>query len=104
MTALPHFIPSIALFLLPLLAQAEPVSPAVEGSFIEVVNKTKTPLDIVQGKWTTVVLPGASLRVEDTKNPPLTIATKTRGAAIRFVTLSHARGCKAQTCLLITGE
>lgn len=104
MTARPHFILCITLLLLPLLVQAAPVSTAVEGPFVEVVNNTKTPLNIFQGTWTTLVLPGESLRVKDAKDRALTIATKTREAAIRFVTLTYARGCEAQTCLLITGE
>ncbi|WP_130908743.1 hypothetical protein [Pseudomonas antarctica] len=74
----------------------------VERTFIEVVNNT--PRDIIQGKWITVVLPGASLQVEDPKKRLLTIATKTPDAAIRFVTFTYAKGCKAQACLLMTGE
>ena len=104
MTVAPHFIACMALPLLPIAVQAAPNVAPVEHPLIEVVNKTKTPLDIIQGKWITVVLPGQSQQVEDSKTQPLTIATKTRDAAIRFVTLSYAKGCKAQTCLLISGE
>lgn len=104
MTAAPFFIACTFLSLLSLATQAAPDVGPTKRPHLEVVNKTKTPLDIIRGQWTTVVLPGESLQVEDAKTHPLTIATKTREAAIRFVTLSYAKGCKAQTCLLITGE
>lgn len=104
MTVASHLMACMALSLLPMAAQAAADIAPVEHPLIEVVNKTKTPLDIIQGKWITVVLPGESQQVEDSKTRPLTIATKTREAAIRFVTLSYAKGCKAQACLLITGE
>ncbi|MBD8091507.1 hypothetical protein IFT48_16045 [Pseudomonas fluorescens] len=104
MTVASRLITCVALSLLPMAAQAAPKLAPAAPPLIEVVNKTKTPLDIIQGKWITVVLPGESQQVEDSKTRPLTIATKTREAAIRFVTLSYAKGCKAATCLLITGE
>ncbi|KNH30359.1 MULTISPECIES: hypothetical protein [Gammaproteobacteria] len=71
---------------------------------LEIKNKTSFPLQVFQGQWRRVVLPGDRLQTQDYKNATITISTSTPDAAIRFVTLSNAKGCKAQTCMLITGN
>ena len=71
---------------------------------VEIVNKTQHPLNVYKGRFNTVVLPDEKLQTEDFKTSTITIATSTPKAAIRFVTLSHAKGCQAATCVLITGE
>lgn len=71
---------------------------------LEIKNKTGFPLHVFQGQWRGVVLPGDRFQTQDYKNSTVTISTSTPEAAIKFVTLSNAKGCKAQTCVLITGN
>lgn len=71
---------------------------------LEISNKTSFPLYVFQNEWRKVVLPGERIQTNDYKESAVTVATSTPEAAIKFVTLSHAKGCKAQTCVLITGN
>ncbi|WP_307343240.1 hypothetical protein [Pseudomonas lini] len=71
---------------------------------LEIKNKTSFPLQVFQEQWRRVVLPDKSLQTQDYNNATITITTTTPDAAIKFITLSNAKGCKAQTCVLITGN
>ncbi len=71
---------------------------------MEIRNKTSYPINVFQGKWKGVVLPDDRFQTRDYKDAAVTISTSTPDATIRFITLSNAKGCKAQTCVLITGD
>ncbi|MNF98499.1 hypothetical protein D3C84_813570 [compost metagenome] len=71
---------------------------------IEIRNKTSHPINIFQGKWKGVVLPDERFQAKDFQTATVTISTSTPEAAIRFVSLSSGKGCKAHTCVLITGN
>ena len=71
---------------------------------LEITNKTSYPLNVFQGQWKATVLPDARVQAKDYKNATITISTSTPDATIKFVSLSSAKGCKAQTCVLITGN
>ncbi|WP_339448006.1 hypothetical protein [Pseudomonas sp. EA_5y_Pfl2_R50] len=91
----------MALLLAPLsLATAKDTAP-VE---LEITNKTGFPIYVFQGKWRGVVLPGEHFQAKDYKSSALTVSTSTPEAGFKFVTLSQAKGCKAQTCILIDGN
>jgi hypothetical protein len=85
----------------PLALSAAPLD---TNANIEIKNKTSFPLQVFQGQWRGVVLPDKSFQTQDYNNATITISTSTPDAAIKFVTLSNAKGCKAQTCVLITGN
>ncbi|MDQ3201095.1 MAG: hypothetical protein M3Q94_02825 [Pseudomonadota bacterium] len=71
---------------------------------LEIRNKTGNPLNVFQGKWKGVVLPDDRFQTKDYRNAAVTISTSSPDAGIKFITLSNAKGCKAQTCVLITGN
>ncbi|WP_339544833.1 hypothetical protein [Pseudomonas sp. RA_35y_Pfl2_P32] len=71
---------------------------------LEIRNKTSYPLNIFQGKWKGVVLPGDRFQAKDYEAATVTISTSTPEAGIKFVSLSKSKGCHAQTCVLITGN
>ncbi|NWC94147.1 MULTISPECIES: hypothetical protein [unclassified Pseudomonas] len=99
-----HLTLALAFTLLSSVGQAAPTHDATEKAAVEIVNNTEHPLNVFQGKTTVVVQPKERLQAEGFTTAPLTITTKTPEAAIRFVTLSNARGCSAPLCLLITGK
>ena len=71
---------------------------------LEILNKTSYPLNVFQGKKKAVVSPDDRFQATDYKNATITISTSDPEAAIRFISLSNTKGCKAQTCVLITGK
>ncbi|MBK5526368.1 hypothetical protein JFT91_07065 [Pseudomonas sp. TH08] len=93
----------MALLLAP-LSLATAASEAVNPIELEVRNKTSFPIYVFQGKWRAVVLPEDRFQAKDYKASALTISTSTPEAGFKFVTLSQEKGCKAQTCILITGN
>lgn len=93
----------LALILAPLsIASAATENPPLAP--MQISNKTSFPLYLFQNAWRKVVLPGEHIQISDYKESAVTIATSTPAAAIRFVTLSHAKNCKAQACVMITGN
>lgn len=71
---------------------------------LEISNKTRHPINVFQGQWKAVVLPDERLLTQDFKDASLTVSTSTPEAAIRFVSLTTGKGCKAKICVLITGN
>ncbi|CAG8872726.1 hypothetical protein D3C87_1187980 [compost metagenome] len=93
----------MALLLAPLSIFA--ATPKDTGAIeLEIRNKTSYPINVFQGKWKGVVLPDERFQTQDFKDATLTFSTSTPEAVIRFVSLSTGKGCKAQTCVLITGN
>jgi hypothetical protein len=71
---------------------------------LEIINKTSYPINVFQRQWKGVVLPDERFEARDYQNATVTISTSTPEAVIRFVSLSNGKGCKAQTCVLVTGN
>lgn len=103
MNSLTPSLVCMALLSAPFSLLAAPLEGATKAE-LEIKNKTGFPLQVFQGQWRGVVLPGDRFEAKDYKNAAITISTSTPDAAMKFVTLSHAKGCKAQTCVLITGD
>ncbi|MBN6773184.1 hypothetical protein JRG42_04025 [Pseudomonas granadensis] len=71
---------------------------------MQISNKTSFPLYVFQNASRKVVLPNEHVQTADYKASAVTVTTSTPEAVIRFVTLSHSKSCKAQACVLITGN
>ena len=93
----------MAMLSVPFSLCAAPQQDAAKSE-LEIENRTGFTLQVFQGQWRGVVLPGERFQAHDYKNATITISTSTPDASIKFVTLSNAKGCKAQTCMLITGD